>query len=275
MSAPYYSDDLVTLYHGDCRDILPSLTGVDAVITSPPYNLGGEPWPHLGNWKQGDSAGGKSKWRNGSDAASGIAYADHSDALPWPEYVAWQHDFLRSCWDTLSDRGAIFYNHKPRVIGGRLWLPLELNPDLPLRQVVIWARSGGMNFNPTAYLPTHEWVMIMARDGFRLRSRGASGVGDVWRITQDADNAHPAPFPLGLPARIIETAAPNLVVDPFAGSGTTLRAAKDAGVRAIGVERSESYCEMAAARLAQEALEFDRGYSDIDHLDAYLDGGAA
>jgi DNA modification methylase len=272
---PYYADESVTLYHGDCLDVLPSLTDVDAVITSPPYNLGGAPWPHLGNWKQGDAAGGRSKWRNGSDAGGGITYAEHGDAMPWSEYVAWQHDVLRACWDTLTDRGAIFYNHKPRVIGGQLWLPLELNPELPLRQVVIWARAGGINFTPVAYVPTHEWVMIFAKPAFRLRSKGASGVGDVWRITQDGDNPHPASFPVGLPAQIIETTMPRLVLDPFAGSGTTLRAAKDAGVRAIGVERSEAYCEMAAKRLAQESLPFDRGYSDVDHMEAFVDGETA
>jgi DNA modification methylase len=270
---PYYSDDLTTLYHGDCLDLISDTSGVDAVITSPPYNLGGAPWPHLGNWKPGDSAGSRSKWRNGSDAGGGITYADHGDSMPWPEYVAWQHAVLSGCWDALSPRGAIFYNHKPRVIGGLLWTPLELNPGLPLRQVVIWARAGGINFTPVAYVPTHEWVMVLAKPAFRLRSKGASGVGDVWRITQDGNNPHPAPFPIGLPAQIIDTAAPRLVLDPFAGSGTTLRAAKDAGVRSIGIERSEAYCEMAAQRLAQESLDFDRGYSDTDHLTALAEDG--
>lgn len=268
---PYYQDDTVTLYHGRCQDVLPTLSNVDAVITSPPYNLGGSPWALLGNWKSGDSVVGKSKWRNGSDAGGGIAYADHDDALPWPDYVAWQRDVLRLCWDTLSNRGAIFYNHKPRVVGGQLWMPLELNPNLPLRQIVIWARAGGVNFNKTAYLPIHEWIMVMARPAFRLRSQGASGVGDVWRIVQDSDNPHPAPFPLGLPVRVIETTAPRLVLDPFAGSGTTLRAAKDAGVRSIGIELSEAYCEMAAQRLSQDALPLDRGYSDVDHIEALVE----
>lgn len=265
MSDPYYSDDLVTLYHAKAQDVLPSISDVDVVVSSPPYNLGGAPWAHLGNWKPGDSAGGRSKWRNGSDAGGGISYAEHEDSMPHDEYVAWQHAILRACWSTLSDRGAIYWNHKPRVIGARLWLPLELNPNLPLRQIVIWARSGGINFTPVAYVPTHEWLMVMAKPEFRLKSKGASGVGDVWRIPQDGDNPHPAPFPLGIPARVIETTAPRLVLDPFAGSGTTLRAAKDAGVRAIGIEQSEAYCEMAAKRLTQEALALDYGYADEDY----------
>jgi site-specific DNA-methyltransferase (adenine-specific) len=87
-----------------------------------------------------------------------------------------------------------------------------------------------------------------------LRDRHACEVSDIWRIQPEMATDHPAPFPVGLPARAIETAAPTSVVDPFAGSGSTLRAAKDAGVRAVGIEKSERYCEMAVRRLAQGAL---------------------
>lgn len=251
---PYYEDTDTVIYHGDCAEILPTLPKADLIFTSPPYNLAGQPWPHLGNWKPGDSVEGKSKWRNGSDGVGGIAYEGHEDGMPWPAYVAWQHKTLAACWDALTETGAIFYNHKPRVIGAKLWLPLELNPGLPLRQVVIWKRAGGMNFNATAYLPTHEWIMVFAKPGWRLTSQAASGLGDVWEVAQDARNDHPAPFPLGLPGRAIKTTGPCLVLDPFCGSGTTLRAAKDAGVRSIGIEKSERYCEMAAERLAQCSL---------------------
>lgn len=251
---PYYDDGGVTLYCADNRDVLPTLSGIDLVFTSPPYNLGSSPWPHLGHWKPGDGSGGKSKWRNGSDGSGGVTYEDHEDTMPWPEYVAWQHEALRLMWGTLADDGAIFYNHKPRVIGGRLWLPLELNPDLPLRQVIVWARAGGMNYNPTAYVPTHEWIMVIARESWRLKSKGASGVGDLWRVPQETNPDHPAPFPTGLPARAIDTTGPGLILDPFAGSGSTLIAAKAAGVRAIGVEKSERYCEVAVKRLAQGSL---------------------
>ena len=253
MIKSYYEDELVALHLGDCADVLPELEPADLIFTSPPYNLGSSPWPHLGHWKPGDSPGGKSKWKNGSDGSGGVTYTEHEDTLPWDEYVAWQHDVLRLCWDRLTAGGAIFYNHKPRVIGGLCWLPLELNPGLPLRQIVTWARAGGMNFNPTAYVPTYEWIMVIAKEEFRLTSKAASGLGDVWREPQEPSD-HPAPFPVGLPARAIETTGPGLVIDPFVGSGSTLVAAKAAGVRAIGIEKSERYCEMAVKRLAQESL---------------------
>lgn len=254
---PYYQDDLVTLYHGDCLDILPAISGADLIVTSPPYNLGSRPWAHLGHWKSGGSAGGNGKWQAGYDGGSGATYDEHGDDMTHAEYVAWQGDVLNACWGSLSDTGAIFYNHKPRVVGTEVWLPLELNPGLPLRQIIVWARAGGINYSSTAYVPTHEWLMVMAKPAWRLKNQAASGVGDVWRIPQERHNDHPAPFPIAIPARAIETTNPKLVLDPFVGSGTTLRAAKDLGVRAIGIEKSEAYCEMAAKRMGQEAFDFE------------------
>lgn len=249
---PYYSDDLVTLYHGDCLDVLPTLSGVDLVITSPPYNLGVTTGGGFGHYRDGQRRGGQGKW--GGTDRNGIDYTDHSDAMVYEEYEAWQHAVLRACWDALSDRGAIYYNHKPRVQASTLWMPLALNPGLPLRQIIVWARSGGMNYAPTHYVPTHEWIMVLAKEAFRLKSKAASGLGDVWRIPQERNPDHPAPFPLSLPAAAIETTEPRLVMDPFAGSGTTLRAAKNAGVRSIGIEKSEAYCERAARRMEQDTL---------------------
>lgn len=251
---PYYSDDLVTLYHGDCLDVLPSVTNIDLIVTSPPYNLGVTTAGGFGHYRDGQVRGGHGKWEAARHHGDGIAYVDHNDAMPYAEYRQWQREVLAGCWASLSDRGAIYYNHKPRVQAAELWLPFDLNPGLPLRQVVIWARAGGMNFAPTHYVPTCEWILVFAKPGFRLKSRAASGVGDVWRIPQRPDPDHPAPFPPGLPARAIDTTAPRLVLDPMCGSGTTLKAAQEAGVRAIGIEKSERYCETAARRLAQQPL---------------------
>ncbi len=256
LSEPFYDRDGITIFCGDSMDFIPQmpLWGVDCVITSPPYNLGSEPWPHLGNWKHGDSAGGKSKWRNGSDACNGVQYETHEDSMPWDQYVRWQREVVARVTNFLPDDGVLFYNHKPRCIGGRLWMPLELLPmDSPLRQIVIWSRPGGMNFNPTAFVPTHEWIMVIAKEDWRLKSRGVSGFGDVWSMSPDK-NPHPAPFPLKLPETAIEACAPRCVFDPFMGSGTTLVAAARARVRAIGMEKSEEYCEQAVERLRQRTM---------------------
>jgi site-specific DNA-methyltransferase (adenine-specific) len=238
---------------GDALAVLPTLAdgSVDAVITSPPYNLGASPWPHLGNWKPGDAsgAGSCSKWKNGSDAGAGIQYGTHVDAMPWVDYIHWQRAVLSMLWQKLTPTGAIFYNHKPRVIGAKLWTPLELIPgDCILRQIIIWARPGGMNYNPTAFVPTHEWIMVLAKPDFRLKSRGVSGLGDVWRTTQDR-NPHPAPFPLQLPLNILDAIHADVVLDPFMGSGTTGVACLQTGRRFIGIEIDPAYAAVARARL--------------------------
>jgi DNA modification methylase len=254
MLKPYYQDGFATIYLGDCVQIIPQLGPADLVITSPPYNLGASPWPHLGHWKPGGSAGGKGFWKNGADASAGVRYGQHHDSMPWPQYVDWQRSILRALWRKLTDKGAIFYNHKPRVIGAKLWTPFELIPEeVEVRQIITWARPGGMNFNPTAFMPTSEWILLLARPDFRLRSRSDSGLGDVWQMAPDV-NAHPAPFPLALPAKILGAVNAGCVLDPFCGSGTTLRAAKDAGLQSIGIEIEEKYAEIAAQRLRQEVL---------------------
>lgn len=265
--SPYYQDEAVTIYHGDCREVLPEIDGIDLIFTSPPYNLGnttGGGFPdRFGHYRKSAPLGGRggrratAKWGGGA-LASG--YGEHSDNMPHEEYVAWQQEVLRACWSSLSETGAIYYNHKPRVLDGCLVTPFDYLPAELLsfrRQVVIWARSGGINFTPSAYLPMHEWIVILARRPFRLRDKAASGVGDVWSIHQERDSSHPAPFPLGLPKRAIETTPARLILDPFMGSGTTLRAAKDLGRKAIGVEIEERYCEIAARRMAQGVLDLE------------------
>lgn len=258
---PYYSEDGITIYHGDCLEVLPTLPPADLIVTSPPYNLGnttGGGFPdRFGHYRKSTGLagrGGGGKWGGGA-LANG--YGIHSDDMPHEEYLAWQAKCLRAFWACLGPAGAIFYNHKPRVQDGQLiapmdYVPAELRPYV--RQEIVWMRSGGINFSPAFYLPMHERILVIARRGWRLKSKGASGVGDVWEIHQETDNPHPAPFPVELPARAIETTEPTLTVDPFMGSGTTLRAAKDAGRRAIGIEIEERYCEIAVKRLAQRVL---------------------
>lgn len=205
-----YRDALVV---GDALDYLRRFGdgSVPLFLFSPPYNLsaraegsGGFPNRHypkgrkLGHYPDGARLGGRGgpgKWSGGA-LAKGYGQV-HDDALPPEQYQAWQQNVLRECWRALAEDGAIYYNHKPRILNGVLHTPLEFNPGLPLRQIVIWARAGGINFSTVFYCPTHEWLVIFAKPDFRLKSKGASGVGDVWRIPQESNNPHPAPFPAG------------------------------------------------------------------------------
>lgn len=243
-----------TLYLADCLTAIPLVAPADLVVTSPPYNLGAAPWARLGHWSPGNASGsgGNKKWKNGAEGGAGVKYGTHEDAMPWSEYVAWQQAVLSALWGNLAAAGAIFYNHKPRVIGTKLWTPLELVPaEVELRQVVVWSRPGGMNYSPASFVPTHEWIMLLAKPDFRLRSRGVSGLGDVWKMAPEK-NEHPAPFPLDLPAKAIEATNGQIVLDPFMGSGTTGVAALRAGRKFIGIEIEPDYFEMACRRIEAE-----------------------
>lgn len=245
-----------TLYLGDCAEIIPTLPPIDLVFTSPPYNLGttaagsgGFPGKKLGHYDNGaplGKRGGMGKWSGGSLAGG---YGLHDDAMPHEEYRAWQQSILATLWAQLSDSGAIFYNHKVRVLNGIAVTPLEYNPGLPLRQVIIWARAGGVNFSPVFYLPTHEWIVLLAKPDFRLRDKAASGIGDVWQVPQESGTEHPAPFPLGLPLRALETTAAQTVLDPFMGSGTTGIACHQKQRRFIGIEKEPRWFDLACKRI--------------------------
>lgn len=233
---PYYDDGTCVIYHGDCGAVLPSLSGVGLVLTSPPYNLSGDGYSPDGTY-----------FRN-----LGNGYDRHEDAMPHAEYVDWQRAVVRLCWMTLSHDGAMFYNHKPRVRGNQVTLPLECIPeDIPVRQIITWDRDSGFNRQFTYFVPAYEWLLLIAKEAFRLRTRS---VDDVWRIPFEVGSEHPAPFPIRLARQAIDATGADVILDPFMGSGTTLRAAKDLNRRAIGIEVSERYCEIAAKRLGQEVL---------------------
>lgn len=236
---PYYDEDGITIYHGRCEDVIPLLPAVDLVVTSPPYNLSGD--------------GNKPNAQYFSNLKHG--YGVHDDAMSSDDYREWQRRVLSLCWDRLTDDGAIFYNHKPRVGGDRVRLPFDLIPDhLPLRQIITWDRGSGFNRQFTYFVPSYEWLLLLAKPTFRINTRS---VNDLWRIPFEIDTEHPAPFPLSLAKRAVGSTDAGLILDPFVGSGTTLRAAKDLGRKAIGIEIEERYCEMAVNRLAQGVLVFE------------------
>lgn len=254
---PYYDEGGITIYHGDCREVLPQLSNIGLVVTSPPYNLR-RSLDDTPNEAMHNRA--RPGWGNRSQRLTD-GYSEHGDDLPLEEYRAWQREVVGACWRSLSDTGAIYYNHKPRVQRGRVLLPTEFVPDeVLLRQVIIWDRiTKGMAFVPQAYNTGHEWILLLAQPGFMLRSRSESAVSDIWRFHPDTQgHGHPCPFPIGIPATAITTASfDGPVLDPFMGSGTTLRAAKDLGHRAIGIELTERYCETAVQRLGQEVLDLE------------------
>lgn len=226
---------------GDCLSVMKKLPSCefDLVVTSPPYNLKNS----TGNGMK-DGRGGK--WSN---AALIDGYSDYNDNMPHDEYVAWQRQCLSEMFRLIKDDGAIFYNHKWRVQAGLLQDRSDIVADFPVRQIIIWKRAGGINFNAGYYLPTYEVIYLIAKPKFKL-AKGANSFGDIWEIPQELNNDHPAPFPQQLIDRIILSSNGNLVLDPFMGSGTTAVSAKRFGRNFVGIELSEQYCKKARNRIA-------------------------
>lgn len=237
------------IINGDCLEVMHSLPdgSFDLVITSPPYNLG-EGMENKGGYRIGHK---DSRWNRQKVAGSfSVGYGACPDNLPYPEYVKWQEAVLAECWRLIAPNGAIFYNHKPRVVGGVLRHPLSLVGGLPVRQVIIWDRGSGFNYNSGAYMPMCEWILLIAKPNFQLRDKGASGIGDVWTFPPDGKNReHPASFPVELPRRILETNRGLRVLDPFAGSCTTGIACIEQGRLFTGIELDPFYCELGEARI--------------------------
>jgi hypothetical protein len=214
---PYYEDAFVTLYHGDCRAVLPALA-FDVAVTDPPYGLG---FPYLSY-----------------DDTRESLVALIGDVMPVLRVKA-ERAFVLCC---------------PTQIG--------LYPAADWVSCVTWNTTG--SFGAFGY---SQWMPVLCYgsdlDGFgnvngmlksdTLRISGGAGVG-FQRSRAEAE--HTCPKPINVMRQVIQrfTPAACTVVDPFAGSGSTLRAAKDLGRRAIGIEIEERYCEVAAKRLAQEVL---------------------
>lgn len=225
---------------GDALDVLRKIPdeSIDLAVTSPPYNLKNS----SGNGMK-DGRGGK--WSN---AALINGYSHHEDTMPHEKYVAWQRECITEVMRTLKDDGAFFYNHKWRVQRGLLQDRHDIVEGFPVRQIVIWRRKGGINFNPGYYLPTYEVIYIIAKPKFKL-APGANSHGDIWEFTQEMNNPHPAPFPVDLIERIISSSTGQVVLDPFMGSGTTAIAAHNLGRDYVGIEVSPEYCKMANERI--------------------------
>lgn len=225
------------VHRGDCLEVMRRMPSesVDLVVTSPPYNL---------DLKVGD------RWRS---AALKDGYDGHDDALPYSEYVDWQRDCLSEMMRLLNDDGGIFYNHKWRIQDGMLQDRREIVDGFPVRQVIIWDRKSGMNFQGSFFIPSYEVIYLICRSWFKL-SKNRINYRDVWVFPPENDSDHPAPFPVALPQRCIDSTDAKVILDPFMGSGTTAVAAIRAGREWIGIEKSEKYCEMARERIRVEEM---------------------
>ena len=230
------------LIKGDCLDVMSGFQPetFKVIVSSPPYNIKNS----TGNGLK-DGRGGKLP-----NASLQQGYASHDDAMPHEDYVQWQRQCLTEMLRVLRPDGAIFYNHKWRVQNGLLQDRHDILEGFPVRQIIIWKRAGGINFNPGYFLPDYEVIYLICKPKFKLAPK-ANAHGCVWQIKQEQNNPHPAPFPVELAQRCIESVGSGPVLDPFLGSGTTAIAAENLGYDWTGIEKSTEYVSMAISRLAQ------------------------
>jgi len=211
---PYYEDDLVTLYHGDCREVTAWLEA-DVLVTDPPYGMAYE----------------SNRNRDKRNMKVGRPIAGDND---------------------LGARTAMLeaWGDRPAIVFGT-W---RVERPAATKALLVWHKvgAGGMGNLSMPWLPTHEEIYVLGSGFEGKRSDSVLSFKPIMSGDRDRPD-HPTPKPVALMERLILTTT-GAVADPFAGSGSTLVAAKNLGRRAIGVELEERYCEIAARRLAQDTL---------------------
>lgn len=230
-----------TLYHMDVLAGLAQVAdnSIDCVVTSPPYN-----------WK---ALRGSIKQNNHTNKSVDINYDEWSDDMPEADYAIWQTQILNELHRVIKPTGSIFYNHKIRRWKGQLHHPYDLirNAKPILYQQITWDRGNSSNVRKEYLLPTTELVFWLRKDKPVVYKNQATHKTEVWRIPPSRADLHPASFPIELATNAIQltTQPGDFVLDPFAGSGTTLLAAKQLGRNSIGIEISQKYCDIIEARL--------------------------
>lgn len=242
---PYYEHKNITIYHGNCFDILPQIPSFDCCVTSPPYNQNIDKFKPSGMHKE-------SRWvEKISDG--------YFDSLPEEEYQHQQISLFKLVGTKLNEKGSLFYNHKIRYRNGIMIHPLNIVDKfgLRIRQEIIWARNGSCTMNARMFAPSDERIYWMCKEHHKWNQDCVSFMS-VWKIASVVSE-HACAYPIEIPKRCISatTDKNDIVIDPFMGSGTTILAAKQLGRHAIGIEINEKYCEIAAKRLGQEVLSFD------------------
>ena len=221
---------------GDATEIVPTLGIVDAVVTSPPYNLGSRKWDFGGEGRAG--------------RAEGIGYSDN---LPHDEYVSLQLRVLRDCFFRAKEGASLFYNHKVRTKNGVVIHPFSWLTMSPwqVRQEIIWDRGNTHNFEPSLFWNIDERIWWLTKGKPALG--GSIGMPSIWRIWGPVPNTeHPAPFREEVPFKCLEalrSKTPLTVLDPYCGSGTTGIAALRQGHRFIGIEIDPGYFDIACERI--------------------------
>lgn len=231
---PYYSDDRVTLYHGDARDELPELPrdSVDLLLTDPPYGMG----------YGGDTAGGGHKLNVAADGVrQGVRVVRQVLFEIAPLLKPDAHLLMFCHWQSWPD----FYD--------------AMSGYATMRNALIWHKVTGSTGNILAnYIRDYEVILYAARGDRDILGDGAyTSILSGFKTVHTKDRDHPTQKPVPLLRHLAARHCPRggLILDPFAGAGSALLAAQELGMRAVGVEMDEAYCERAAKRIQQAGAQ--------------------
>ena len=219
---------------------------LDTVIFSPPYN------------KKGLRGGVKTCeniWRG-----SNIDYATYDDNMPEVDYQAWQIDIVNECHRIIKPTGSIFYQHKIRNWARKGSHPMEWlsKTNAQFYQEIVWHRKSTMAMDERYLFNTTERLYWFCKDKPQVFKQQVDLEyrSDVWAITPERQQGHPAPFPEQLVENclLLTTLPGDLVYDPFAGSGTTLLVSERLGRTSTGTEIDSNYVALATARLNKPVM---------------------
>lgn len=230
--------------------------GVAALlVTSPPYNQKLDQFKPSGMHREGD-------W------VAKVGRLAYADSLPEPEYQAQQVRALAAWYDVLADGASAFYNHKHRYRNKQVISPLQWLPGpFRWRQEIVWSRPGSVTQNARMFLPSDERIYWLYKgDEFFFDDRtDVKSWSIVWELRMEVNKVHAAAFPTDLPRRCIAACSRpgDVVLEPYAGSGTTLVVAEEMGRVCAAIEADPAYCDVILQRwealTGQKAVKIDGG----------------
>jgi len=242
------------IIHGNTLDVLNNLPSdiFDCGVTSPPYNK---------------------QEKNNGWLVKNVVYDKFKDVMSEDEYQENQINVLNELYRTTKDGGHFFYNHKIRWDKGKLSHPMEWisKTKWNIRQEIIWDRAIAANIRGWRFWQVEERIYWLCKPvgsnliGEELKSHHAL-MTSIWRFSPEQKSEHPAPFPMALPTRCIYSVLNDkkecLVIDPYAGSGTTLVSSKMLGHNFFGIDISEDYISLAKQRIKNITMKDKKNFDD-------------